>query len=106
MVALCSVVDLTFLSPVSDGFWLAAIMVAVKLRLQPDKIVKRQGSGVVRFDLQAGAFCSLVLSPGRQACDHSPSIAPSLPAGIRDHRFVAQQAIVDSAIGQRHKFSV
>src|SRR6516165_5315450 len=104
MVALCSVVDLTFLSQVSDGFWLPAIMIAIKLRLQTNKVVERQGSSVLRFHLQAGAFCSLVLSPGRQACNHAPSIAASLPAWIRDHRFVTQQAIVDSAIGQRHKF--
>src|SRR5208283_2444900 len=98
MLALYPVANLTFLSQASH-IGLAAIMIAVKLSFQPDNVVERQGSGVMRFDLQARAFSPLVLGPGRQAGDNPSSVAASLPEGIRDHGLVAQQAIVDSAVG-------
>jgi len=78
----------------------------MKLGFQPDAVVERQGSGVMRFDLQARAFCALVLGPSRQAGDDPAGVAASLPVGIRDHGFVAQQAIVDSTVGQRHELAV
>src|SRR6516164_10557109 len=84
----------------------APIMVAIELGLEPDGIVERQGSDVVRFYLEARARGPLLFRPRRQAGDDPPGIAASLPPGTGDHRFVAQQAIVDGAIGQRDKLAI
>ena len=37
-------------------------MIAVQLGFQPDTVIERQGSGVMRFDLQARAFCAWSLA--------------------------------------------
>src|SRR5271165_242425 len=88
------------------GLGFTAIMIAVELGFQPDTVVQRERGGVVRLDLQARAFCPLVLGPGGQAGDDPPSVAASLPAGIRDYGFVAQQAIVDGAVCQRYELAI
>ena len=106
MLVLYFVADLTFLSQASWRRGLTAIMIAMKLGFQPDAVVERQGSGVMRFDFQAGTFCPLVFGPSRQAGDDPAGVAASLPVGIRDHGFVAQQAIVASTVGQRHELAV
>src|SRR6516225_12495165 len=84
----------------------AAVMITVEFGLEPDSIVERQRSGVVRFDLEAGALRTLLRGPSRKAGDDPAGMAASLPPGIGDHRFVAQQAIVDGAIGQRDKLAI
>jgi len=43
--------NLTFLSQLAAVLRLTPIMIAVKLGFQPDTVVKRQRSGVTRFDL-------------------------------------------------------
>jgi hypothetical protein len=74
-------------------------MVAVEFR-EPEPLVEHASRSVRRFDLEAGASDALVRGPGCQTANHSASIAATLPARIRHHRFVADQPVLDRAIGE------
>ena len=68
-------------------------------------------SGVEQLRADIGA-AGAGIAPGdnkasvRQGGDDPPGITASLASGIGNHRFVAQQAVMDNAIGERHDLAI
>src|SRR3981081_4381974 len=81
-------------------------MIAVQLRLEAEPVVQGVARQVARLDLQTDTARALIAPPRREARDDSPGEPRTPPAGIGDHRLVAQEAIADRTVGERRQTAV